>query len=144
MFSHTLYICICFNWRYLYQVCPVHVKFSFKVHVKFSFKVFIFLVPLIHVDCKWQMCVLEDNNIFLIIYTSKCFLCICDFCLFLKLSISTVYKSFHLYFNNNACLVQTPRTYCCANTEDLEAVIHHVHSLYPVAPFLAAGVSMGG
>ncbi|NXX00573.1 ABHD3 Phospholipase, partial [Larus smithsonianus] len=40
--------------------------------------------------------------------------------------------------------LQTPRTYCAANTEDLEAVIHHVHSLHPSAPFMAAGVSMGG
>ncbi|OXB58414.1 hypothetical protein ASZ78_007782 [Callipepla squamata] len=40
--------------------------------------------------------------------------------------------------------LQTPRTYCAANTEDLEAVIHHIHDLYPSAPFMAAGVSMGG
>lgn len=40
--------------------------------------------------------------------------------------------------------LQTPRTYCAANTEDLEAVIHHIHNLQPSAPFMAAGVSMGG
>ncbi|KAE8598524.1 hypothetical protein XENTR_v10016852 [Xenopus tropicalis] len=38
----------------------------------------------------------------------------------------------------------TPRTYCAANTEDLEAVIYHVHNMYPEAPLMAAGVSMGG
>uniref|UniRef100_A0A8C8SHM2 Phospholipase ABHD3 n=1 Tax=Pelusios castaneus TaxID=367368 RepID=A0A8C8SHM2_9SAUR len=40
--------------------------------------------------------------------------------------------------------LQTPRTYCAANTEDLEAVIHHIHNMHASAPFMAAGVSMGG
>ncbi|XP_053099083.1 phospholipase ABHD3 [Hemicordylus capensis] len=38
----------------------------------------------------------------------------------------------------------TPRTYCAANTEDLETVIHYIHNLYSSALFMAAGVSMGG
>ncbi|XP_044280187.1 phospholipase ABHD3 [Varanus komodoensis] len=38
----------------------------------------------------------------------------------------------------------TPRTYCAANTEDLETVIHYAYSLYSSAMLMAAGVSMGG
>ncbi|XP_026765914.3 phospholipase ABHD3 [Pangasianodon hypophthalmus] len=38
----------------------------------------------------------------------------------------------------------TPRTYCAANTEDLETVIEHVNNTYPTSPIMAAGVSMGG
>ncbi|KAK2901394.1 hypothetical protein Q8A67_009509 [Cirrhinus molitorella] len=38
----------------------------------------------------------------------------------------------------------TPRTYCAANTEDLEVVIGHVQRTIDKAPLMAAGVSMGG
>uniref|UniRef100_A0A673ZMF3 Phospholipase ABHD3 n=1 Tax=Salmo trutta TaxID=8032 RepID=A0A673ZMF3_SALTR len=38
----------------------------------------------------------------------------------------------------------TPRTYCAANTEDLEAVIEHIQRTNEDAPLMAAGVSMGG
>ncbi|XP_028659498.2 phospholipase ABHD3 [Erpetoichthys calabaricus] len=38
----------------------------------------------------------------------------------------------------------TPRTYCAANTEDLEAVIDHIQETFSSAPLMAAGVSMGG
>ncbi|KAM3839895.1 phospholipase ABHD3 [Vipera latastei] len=38
----------------------------------------------------------------------------------------------------------TPRTYCAANTEDLETVIDYIHKLYASAALMAAGVSMGG
>ncbi|CAM4504991.1 phospholipase ABHD3 isoform X1 [Lepidochelys kempii] len=50
-------------------------------------------------------------------------------------------------FNNRGTAGETlltPRTYCAANTEDLEAVIHHLHNMHASAPFMAAGVSMGG
>ncbi|XP_037837613.1 phospholipase ABHD3 isoform X3 [Kryptolebias marmoratus] len=38
----------------------------------------------------------------------------------------------------------TPVTYCAANTSDLEWVMRHVKGLYPHAPVLGAGVSLGG
>nr|XP_057913912.1 phospholipase ABHD3-like [Doryrhamphus excisus] len=38
----------------------------------------------------------------------------------------------------------TPKTFCAANTSDLEHVVLHVKSLYPQAPIFGAGVSMGG
>lgn len=41
-------------------------------------------------------------------------------------------------------LTQTPRTYCAANTEDLETVIDHIQRANEAAPIMAAGVSMGG
>ncbi|XP_033104282.1 phospholipase ABHD3-like [Anneissia japonica] len=40
--------------------------------------------------------------------------------------------------------LKTPRTYCAANTDDLELVIKHVHDLYPSATLMAAGTSLGG
>ncbi|XP_054617931.1 phospholipase ABHD3-like isoform X2 [Dunckerocampus dactyliophorus] len=38
----------------------------------------------------------------------------------------------------------TPKTFCAANTSDLEQVVLHVKTLYPQAPIFGAGVSMGG
>ncbi|XP_026555102.1 phospholipase ABHD3 isoform X2 [Pseudonaja textilis] len=38
----------------------------------------------------------------------------------------------------------TPRTYCAANTEDLETIIDYIHKLYASAALMAAGVSLGG
>ncbi|XP_061901995.1 phospholipase ABHD3-like [Entelurus aequoreus] len=38
----------------------------------------------------------------------------------------------------------TPKTFCAANTSDLEHVVSHVKSLHPQAPIFGAGVSLGG
>ncbi|XP_041814137.1 phospholipase ABHD3-like isoform X1 [Chelmon rostratus] len=50
-------------------------------------------------------------------------------------------------FNNRGVAGEellTPVTYCAASTSDLEHVVHHVRGLYPHAPVLGAGVSLGG
>lgn len=49
-----------------------------------------------------------------------------------------VFLIFILYF------VQTPRTYCAANIDDLTEVVEYVHEKYPDAPLAATGISMGG
>lgn len=49
-----------------------------------------------------------------------------------------------LYVCVCVCPTQTPRTYCAANTEDLETVIEHIQKRIEAAPIMAAGVSMGG
>lgn len=40
--------------------------------------------------------------------------------------------------------LKTSKTYCGANSDDIEEAIEHIHSLYPHSPLVASGVSLGG
>ncbi|XP_068205559.1 phospholipase ABHD3-like [Palaemon carinicauda] len=40
--------------------------------------------------------------------------------------------------------LKTTRTFCKANSDDLEEVLGHVTSLYPKSPVVAVGISLGG
>ncbi|KAK4296341.1 hypothetical protein Pmani_031159 [Petrolisthes manimaculis] len=50
-------------------------------------------------------------------------------------------------FNNRGrggVQLKTARTYCAANSDDLEEAIEHIRSLHPNAPLMATGISLGG
>ncbi|XP_068205561.1 protein ABHD1-like [Palaemon carinicauda] len=40
--------------------------------------------------------------------------------------------------------LKTPRTFCGANSDDLEEALEHIRSCYPEAPIVANGTSLGG
>lgn len=40
--------------------------------------------------------------------------------------------------------LKTSRTYCAANSDDLEEAIDHIRSKYPKSPIIASGISLGG
>lgn len=64
---------------------------------------------------------------------------------FVKQIQSLGYRS--VVFNNRGlggAKLKTPRTFCAANTEDLEFVIGHLHKTKPGIPLIAVGVSLGG
>lgn len=50
-------------------------------------------------------------------------------------------------FNNRGLggvQLKTARTYCAANSDDLEEAIEHIRTKYPKAPLMATGISLGG
>ncbi|XP_042226126.1 phospholipase ABHD3-like [Homarus americanus] len=50
-------------------------------------------------------------------------------------------------FNNRGrggVQLKTARTYCAANSDDLEEAIEHIRAKFPKAPLMATGISLGG
>jgi len=50
-------------------------------------------------------------------------------------------------FNNRGrggIQLKTSRTYCAANSDDLEECIDHIRTKYPKSPIIASGISLGG
>ncbi|CAL4122285.1 unnamed protein product, partial [Meganyctiphanes norvegica] len=50
-------------------------------------------------------------------------------------------------FNNRGrggIQLKTARTYCAANSDDLEEAIDHIRTKYPESPIIASGISLGG
>ncbi|XP_046377501.1 phospholipase ABHD3-like [Haliotis rufescens] len=45
---------------------------------------------------------------------------------------------------NGGAQLLTPRTYCAADTEDLELVVSHIKATRPDAPVMGVGISLGG
>ncbi|XP_070534816.1 phospholipase ABHD3-like [Ptychodera flava] len=48
------------------------------------------------------------------------------------------------YRGNGGAELKTPRTYCAANTDDLQFVVDHVKGHYPDSPLIGVGLSLGG
>lgn len=89
------------------------------------------------------------NYMYYLYLSPSCFVCGEAFKFQFILIHCTFIKDFYYTFNREITATsgfpsQTPRTYCAANTEDLETVIEHVYRAHEAAPIMAAGVSMGG
>ncbi|XP_064652799.1 protein ABHD1-like isoform X3 [Lineus longissimus] len=69
----------------------------------------------------------------------------CYIRIFVKITADLGYRA--VVFNNRGnggAKLMTPRTYCAADTADLEQVVSHISKKYKDAPLMAMGISLGG